>query len=1431
VVSQPKHSPVDGSSSTIPLKTSVVADVVKYELASATGNTVAFKQTFMFQTRVYKFDVKNVSKSKMDFDWSFETFAQAYPTRPTTAKSAGAAATETPSPYTIEPARGTIPRESSQTFMLRFTPLEVEDFKYQLKCNMPGLPKKKQGDGDDDADAAAAVQDPLVMLLAGRSARPVCHFDLDESDYLQRRPAKMLNPSGELGALPQNVHVIEMSSLGTRVRNTKRFYVINPQNVSYEFTWEPEGVPNPAFRCVTGEGLMLAGKRSEMVFEYTPDTVAMSEAFYRFKIPAHGVSELFLFVGSVLEPKVSFDRSKVDLTALLLGGRTTETVHLVNSEHIPFSFNFERASFDFPGGLSQKPQVELDPVSGVVPPNGRTAVEIRFSPTEEKAHNFNLICNVKRKPTKLALNVKGEGYAIHDLMEIEEENPDTGGTELVTLASSNKGGDVNYVDFGMLHVNEKVTKKVYISNSGKFNYDFNWSNMLAMAGAGSGGGAFGGKNGRALTVKPEHGTVPKGDKVMCELTFHPQSELNLDGVSLTCLVAGSRNYELKVTARATQPALLFSFNEHDFGACFVAAPGAPPQVQEAILRVTNQEVENDVSFDCMIEKTSTLEVKCAPTVLPPDHTVEVPILFTARENKQYEMAVPFLINGTSNINVMVRGEGVSAKVELVSASMQNVSFSTLQIGQEATKTVRLVNRSKCPVSLTLLDELIAGRGRLEECGIGFFPAGETTLRPRETCNVEVTFSPLSRTAQFSEDLLIEVAGHKKKLLTVSGACTGMEVALETDTLPFGSVCENSQLTRHLNMENTGDMVTKFQWDEKGFGPDFKISPVEGFLAPFSSIKFEVTFTPKSINDDIRYEGLMCYLQGADPLSLTLTGKCIPQPDSQVNTLDFEARARQEQTKKVEIVNPTDKPWSLIPALEGLAGSKGGGDLHWRLGSEVVIVPAKAKAELDLIYAPHSMTAQGDAGADDVDASAAAAATLGGRYQAPAEHTGRLFIALPDGNALLYNLVGHASEPDVAGHIEQETPAKSSLQIKLPVENWMKDTQRFATTIEITGADFGEALADDSEEREASTFVTGAETLVVPPLHTRDFNLKFYAYKEGVTCMRVTFKNTFTGEFIFYNITATAVAPGTVDTYKLEAPVRQTAVKVITVQNPFDANAAITFPDATSPDALPTGGNGWWSCDNKDVQVVQLGEMAGSTEGTFEVRYRPLIPVETEAELVLKCAELGEYKYQLKLNSTAAGTERSLNFKAPLGASQVQTFRFKAFCAEPTTFKCSTGLPKFFEVQEKLEVPAADGFDGIDVSVEVTFEPEALGEVKDILTITSDAGGEYSCALNGQCTPALPQGPFKIPKGGQADMVFKNVFDQQREFVFACDNPAFTANNRTANIAAKASNTIVVKFTGTDSGATVAAKLLVTCPTLPKMPPWVYYLRGDNTSGK
>ena len=58
----------------------------------------------------------------------------------------------------------------------------------------------------------------------------------------------MPGPDGSLGPLDPATKVIEFESLGTKVRNTRRFFVVNPTSVPYDFVWESEGEPSEAAR-------------------------------------------------------------------------------------------------------------------------------------------------------------------------------------------------------------------------------------------------------------------------------------------------------------------------------------------------------------------------------------------------------------------------------------------------------------------------------------------------------------------------------------------------------------------------------------------------------------------------------------------------------------------------------------------------------------------------------------------------------------------------------------------------------------------------------------------------------------------------------------------------------------------------------------------------------------------------------------------------------------------------------------------------------------------------------------------------------------------------------------------------------------------------------------------------------------------------------
>ncbi len=53
-----------------------------------------------------------------------------------------------------------------------------------------------------------------------------------------------------------------------------------------------------------------------------------------------------LVVGHVSEPRVSFDRPSLSFGKVLVGGRTHATINLLNSEHMPFQFDLDKASYD-----------------------------------------------------------------------------------------------------------------------------------------------------------------------------------------------------------------------------------------------------------------------------------------------------------------------------------------------------------------------------------------------------------------------------------------------------------------------------------------------------------------------------------------------------------------------------------------------------------------------------------------------------------------------------------------------------------------------------------------------------------------------------------------------------------------------------------------------------------------------------------------------------------------------------------------------------------------------------------------------------------------------------------------------------------------------------------------------------------------------------
>lgn len=305
MIPEPTNAPIEKTEKNLTLKSSAVCDYVRYEVSE---KVIDFLPTMMYTSRVHKVSVKNTSSIKMTYACKIVSFE--------TGKIDSGF-------FTVSPHTGTVNPNCEEVFTIRFSPTEVEETNERLLViSIKNL---------------SPEQEKLILELNGETERPICHFELAPSTYREKKPD-----------IEAKYNIVEFESLGTKVKNTKRFYVINPTSLAYDFEWkrinEDKGANPGFFRCVTQKGSILSGKKSEMIFEYTPDLIGTHESYWIFEIPSEKIIQYFLMVGSVKEPNVFFDMGKINFGPLLIGGKNKEIVNIKNMEDVPLTFNFDKES-------------------------------------------------------------------------------------------------------------------------------------------------------------------------------------------------------------------------------------------------------------------------------------------------------------------------------------------------------------------------------------------------------------------------------------------------------------------------------------------------------------------------------------------------------------------------------------------------------------------------------------------------------------------------------------------------------------------------------------------------------------------------------------------------------------------------------------------------------------------------------------------------------------------------------------------------------------------------------------------------------------------------------------------------------------------------------------------------------------------------------
>jgi hydrocephalus-inducing protein len=995
-------------------------------------------------------------------------------------------------------------------------------------------------------------------------------------------------------------------------------------------------------------------------------------------------------------------------------------------------------------------------------------------------------------------------------------------------------GIPDILDFGMLQMQESRKVNLILKNSSTKNINF----QVRM---------FSGASKRPrqidnvdqppyLAISNTQGVAQKKADTLIELVYAPKDAHTLDGSLLQIVIpAGPREevFSLQLAGGAKKSRVEFSFVAHDFGPCFIArggatmagepfAPSESSRLQQVDLIATNRD-EIDCLLSTTFQREPWLDVQLETALIESGSSLRIPIIFQPREVEEYRQRVEFLVNDHTKMHVDIKGRGCPLRLELTDLEMQHVDFGVTTGGKPVSHSVRLVNKSSRPVTF----ELCENGEELSSRAISWLPSLPTTLAPRQTCDVELRFTPTFRIAPFRMPLLARCShGIDLRLLQVSGTCHATEMRLSEHSVFFGDVIVGSQSERPVRLHNFGDLGAKFRFEVPAkFAKIFSISPVEGYARPQEDLTITVKFRPmadkveifrrlqrqaaarrgKALADDkevtITCKDIRCVPDGHAPLFLEVSGQCVERV-GESTLLEFTTGVRTRTTQTIRVKNTSDTDWKLHP---NITTTEPAGAPYFQCDREIH-VPAGGEVQVEVAYLPLIMTEKQplDDAADDATSSRPAGAKKQGlRLE---KHRGRLFIGTPDGQAISYSLEGTADPPKVEQRLEAEVPCKKRVTQSIPVENWLHEKQRFDVKVELI-----EPTGDMAEGIDPR----GVATFDLQPSQKRDYRFNIYAYHECSALARVTFTSETTKEYMIFEVAFKFVAPTSLATIEMRTACRQLAHHTIAVTNPLLKEATFTG-----------------SCTHSAMRFSpETITVPPRSEKSIELLFRPLEEGEDEAEATLKSPELGVYPYTVKWSATTAGMEKPQMLKAPLGGSTVESFKFINYAKQAVTYtatiqpgRTQKGNPADFILDQATVVAQPATEKGNEVSLNLRYQPSGLGECSAKLMITAPGAGEYQAALTGYAQPPQPQGPFTVLAGKPTSIKFRNPFRTATEFSMHVDTASFSLPQRQQKIDPQKEVDIPVTFKPEPGQQAQGGRLIISCSQAST--PWIFFLKGE-----
>ncbi|XP_039306783.1 hydrocephalus-inducing protein homolog [Solenopsis invicta] len=537
-------------------------------------------------------------------------------------------------PFGIHPEKGILPPNESVECVLRFSPMDVFDYKAYLVCKMenldPELPE-------------------LVIPIVGRSLLPYCHFDIPESDYLfgDRRDTKLPGPVNYQlndNSLPESTRVIEFTVIGIGRSHVKKFRMINPTSDDYRFTWEDrtrhiEG-DIPKFHCELPEGIAERGKQVDFAFTFLAQNIGTFESFWLFRIEKYDLEYLFLLVATVREPSICCSLAHLKMRPTVLGINVRESVNVINNEEFQIPFQIARDSLYSEGRLQC---LKISPMSGILPAKGDQIFWIEYQPSLLGEFQFCVKWIVKRMKSPLTVFVTTTTYNIIVSVTYVDQNG-----QIVRLSQDKE----NIIDLGKLMLRVPTTMTFEIINSSKMTLSYSWDLGMTTE--------IISRNVYTIEMPQKQDHMLSESRSNCSLIVTALQKTVIKNHPVLLKISRGPTFRLILKATANKPILEFSFNYHDFGPCYIRDVTAAPYHVD--LRITNSDNVPYI-LECKFEDKPHIFVNlnALSETITARSSIIIPIAFRPLEQVHYRDNLDFIINSTIEKKITITGEGITYK--------------------------------------------------------------------------------------------------------------------------------------------------------------------------------------------------------------------------------------------------------------------------------------------------------------------------------------------------------------------------------------------------------------------------------------------------------------------------------------------------------------------------------------------------------------------------------------------------------------------------------------------------------------------------------------------------------------------------------------------------------------------------------------------------